>query len=131
MSVETVKNRDIFFQLNKKRLEELAHRAIHVLKMGPEDFVIVCIEVDDPNWTELADYLVPNQDWQKFRDRGEIPVARGSVLSNIREFINEMVPDITEALYRKLPEGNVRAVVMGSGGASVYFIQPIIDPVYN
>jgi|GEM_PF-3247219 len=131
MSVEAVEKREKFFQLNKKRLEELAHRAINVLKINPEDFVIVCIEVDDPHWTELADYLVPNQDWQKFRDRGEIPVARGSVLSNIREFIKEMVPDITEALYRELPDGNVRAVVMGSGGASVYFIKPVIDLTYN
>lgn len=131
MSVGGVEKREKFFQLNKKRLEELAHRAIHVLKMNPENFVIVCIEVDDPNWTELTDYLMPNQDWQKFRDRGEIPVARGSVFSNIREFIKEMVPDITEALYRELPNGDVRAVVMGSGGASVYFIKPIIDSKYN
>ena len=131
MSIDAVEHRDKFFQLNKKRLQELAYRAIYVLKMNPENFVIVCIEVDDPNWTELADYLLPNQDWQKFRDRREIPVARGSVPSNIREFIKKMVPDITDALYRKLPDENVRAIVMGGGGASVYFIKPIIDSIYN
>jgi hypothetical protein len=74
---------------------------------------------------------MPNYDWQKIRDRGETPVARGSVPAHIREFLKEMVPDITEALYRKLPEGYVRAVVLGVGGASVYFIQPIIDSAYN
>lgn len=131
MSLETVEKREKFFELNRKRLEELAYRALYVLKMDSEDFIIVCIEVDDPNWTDLADTLMPNYDWQKIRDRGEIPVARGSVHASIREFLKEMVPDITEALYRELPKGYVRAVVMGIGGASVYFIQPIIDSTYN
>ncbi len=131
MSLETVEKRQKFFELNRKRLEELAYRALYVLKMNPEDFIIVCIEVDDPNWTGLADHLMPDYDWQKIRDRGEIPVARGSVHASVREFIKEVVPDIAEALYRKLPDGYVRAVVMGIGGASVYFIQPTIDSKYN
>jgi hypothetical protein len=48
ISLETIEKREAFFQLNRKRLQELAYRALHVFKMGPEDFVIVCIEVDDP-----------------------------------------------------------------------------------
>lgn len=39
--------------------------------------VVVLINVDDPHGRPIAEALMPDTDWQPFRDRGETPVARG------------------------------------------------------
>jgi hypothetical protein len=116
--------REALFQINKQRLEELAHRAIYKKRLLAEDFVIVCINVDDLAWTDLAEHLMPDHDWQQYRDKGETPVARGSVLAEVCEYLAMVVPGIRDALYGNLPNGYVRVVVMDAGGASVYQIQP-------
>jgi len=123
---ESILQREELFKINEERLKELAYRAIHVLKMDPKEFVVVCIDVDDPTWTEIVDVLMPNENWQRFRDRGEIPIARGSVYKEgICGFLKEVVPDISESLSVEPPEGDVFAIIMGDGGASVYLVKPV------
>ena len=120
--------RDDLFQLNIKRLEQFAFRA---LQKGsrPDQFIVVCIDVDDPAWTEVVDGLMPGYDWQQYRDRGEKPVARGTAhASGLRGYLGIAVPDIEVALTGPLPDGAARAVVMAEGGASVYFITPTPEP---
>lgn len=120
MSVEA---RDQFFQPNKERLEQMAFRAIQ-RGLTPDKFMTVCIDVDDPSWTEVVDTLMPNHDWQQYRNRGEKPVARGTAMASINDYLRKVVPDIETALTGPLPDGTVRAIVMADGGASVYFITP-------
>ncbi len=68
-----------FYALNEQRMLELLARAI---EKGPE-FVAICIDVDDPCWTEIVDALMPGYDWDSIRQRGEKPVARGVVPRDI------------------------------------------------
>jgi hypothetical protein len=114
--------KQVLFEQNEKRLREMAHRAF-VRGLKSHEFLIVCIDVDDPSWTGLVDALMPEADWQQFRDRGEKPVARGSVLAPVRDYLADVVPDLADGLYGALPEGIVRAVVMADRGASLYHIE--------
>lgn len=43
----------------------------------PNDICIVLLNVDDPHGGPIADILMPGHDWQPYRDRGEVPFARG------------------------------------------------------
>ena len=123
----SAESRDKFYQPQRERLEHMAFRAI---KKGlrPDQFVAVAIAVDDPNWTEVVEALMPNATeayWQEFRDRGEEPVARGTAnASGLIDYLSQVCPDIAPALVNKLPQGVVRAIVLADGGASVYHIEP-------
>lgn len=123
----TAEARDQFYQPQRERLEHMAYRAI---KKGlkSDEFVAVAIDVDDPNWKEVVEVLMPNATeayWQEFRDRGETPVARGTAMADgLVEYLSHACPDIESALTNEPPRGLVRAVVMANGGASVYYIQP-------
>jgi hypothetical protein len=121
--MNSIEKRQALFEQNEKRLKEMAHRAL-VRGLKPYEFLIVCIDGDDPSWTGLTDTLMPNADWQQFRDRGERPVARGSVLSPVRDYLADVMPDLADGLYGTLPEGFVRAVVLAAGGGSLYLIEP-------
>jgi len=105
--------------------------AFRAIKRGlsREQFVVVAIDIDDPTWTEVVDAIMPGYNWQEIRERGEKPVARGSVRAEIIDCLGDVVPDIKPSLTCSLPEGAVRAIIMGSGGASVYFIEPL--PHFN
>ena len=111
-----------FYLLNLSALKQLYGRAVG-RGMPENEFMLVCIDVDDPAWTGLADRLMPGEDWQHYRDRGEKPVARGSVMRNgISEYLSEVVPGIAPALLEGPGEGAVHVVVMAEGGASIYLM---------
>lgn len=118
-----IEARDKLFLLNKERLEQMAFRAMQK-GLVPNEFVTVCIDVDDPTWTEIVESLMPNYNWQEIRNRGEKPIARGTVTACITDYLSEVLPDLETALVRSLPPGEVRAIVMAETGASVYFITP-------
>jgi hypothetical protein len=120
--VDSIEERQALFEQNEKRLKEMAHRAL-ARGLKPYEFLIVCIDVDDPGWKNLVDALMPDADWQQFRDRGEKPVARGSVLDSVRDYLADVLPDLADGLYGMLPEGIVRAVVLAAGGGSLYHIE--------
>ena len=65
-----------FFAGNAKRVRHFSERAAELGRSG-EDTVITLVNVDDPIGKMLADALMPGHDWQRYRDAGEIPVARG------------------------------------------------------
>lgn len=119
--------RQRLYDLNETRLAQLAYRALR-RGVSPDDLFIVCIDVDDESWRDLVEELMPGHDWQEYRDRGETPVARGSVTSGIREYLSEVVPDIKNALNGPLPKDAIRVIVMAEGGAAVHLIQPQEDP---
>jgi len=118
------------FVQTKRRLEELAWRGLKLSKLKPTKFFVICIDVDDPAWTFLAETLMPNNDWQVYRDRGEKPIARGTVFfDNVGKYLANVCPGIAPALVaRDATEQAILAVVLASGGASVYKVAPRAEP---
>lgn len=108
----------------RKTLEINADRVAHFkrrlaeLGMSATDAVIVLLNVDDVNGGPLADILMPGANWQQFRDRGEVPFARG--LAG-REFIQEALDLFDKeagAKLRAMPD--VAVVVVDHGVAEIF-----------
>lgn len=63
--------------------DEFRDRVEHFQKRARErglscrDVAIIVANVDDPQGKQFADALMPGHDWQAYRDRGEVPFARG------------------------------------------------------
>jgi hypothetical protein len=117
----------VLFRVNARRLAELAHRAL-LRGMSTRDFAVVCIDVDDPDWHDLACYLMPENDWDEIRSRGDRPVARGTVTRSIAEYVSLVCPDVADALRRPLPDGLALVYVLGDGGCDVNVIEPMPEP---
>lgn len=64
------------FQASAERILYFKQRAENTDRSG-RDVVITLIDADDPIGRVLADALMPNYDWQPYRDAGQVPVARG------------------------------------------------------
>lgn len=118
-----IEERQVFFEQNKHRLERMAFNATQK-GLDPSEFVVVAIDVDDQSWTDLVDYLMPNYNWDEIRARGEKPVARGTVLKEITNYIIEVVPDVKPVVESVLPSGVIMGIVMASKGASIYHVIP-------
>lgn len=67
-----------FFAACAERIKHLAERAEQLGRSGA-DTVITLIDVDDPSGhgALLADHLMPNEDWQQYRDQGKTPTMTG------------------------------------------------------
>lgn len=101
-------------------LERVKHfeRRISELQRSPQEVIIVVLNVDDPHGAVLADVLMPETDWQAFRERGEIPFARGLAT---RKGIEDAVTMLDEIEGEKLRNiDGVAAVVVDHGTVSVY-----------
>ena len=114
--------RQEIFDQTAERLAEVATRFVTVLGHTPTEGAMVAIHVDDPEWTELAEILMPGIDWQPFRDRGAKPIAQGSVMWGTVEVICARAPDIAVILTEAPPEGHLYALVMAGGGVAVYAV---------
>jgi len=64
------------YDLNLDRINYFKQRFID-RQDSPEDVCIVVINVDDSYGKEISDILMPNVNWQEYRDRNEVPFARG------------------------------------------------------
>lgn len=64
------------YDLNLDRINHFKQRFID-RQDSPEDVCIVVINVDDSYGKEISDILMPNVNWQEYRDRNEVPFARG------------------------------------------------------
>jgi hypothetical protein len=106
------------FDANRERVEYFARRAAE-RGMSGADVVIVLLNVDDPYGAAIAELLMPNHNWQSYRDRGEIPVARG--LAG-REGIFEAVGafDLDAAEKMRLSPNKLLVVTVDYGVAEVY-----------
>lgn len=111
--------------LCRSTLEAQMDRVQHFLKRIREmnrlpcEVVIVLLNVDDSTGGMVADILMPGYDWQQFRDRGEIPFARG--LAG-REGLQRVLDELDPPEGQKLREAwAVNAVVvMDHGQAEVF-----------
>ena len=85
---------------HRDRIAHFVGRA-KVLGRSVEDTVIVLLNVDDPIGGALAEALMPGTDWQPFRDRGEVPFARGlagreGIVSALDTFDDEAAKTLRE-----------------------------------
>ncbi len=111
------------FLLNVDRLEEMAWRALHVLRLANDKFFMICIDYDDSGWRPVADMLMPGHDWLQYAMRNEKPIARGSVLrEGAVELLSQACPDVVEAFERALQPEEALTLVLAARGASVYVI---------
>jgi len=85
----------------QKRAVELSHT--------PETIVIAIIHVDDNHGGPLAETLMPNGNWQEFRDRKEKPLLRGLVG---REFMQDALRFFDQEAADKLRTMQELAVVV-------------------
>lgn len=120
--------RDELFYDQKQRLEELAYRALQKGK-SPKEFLVIVLQVDDEIGGMIARVLMPGehneQEWERQRQLGATPVARGTVPSNYIEPISQMAPSVAHVFTQPLPQGMVWAVVIGYDGVSVFQIEPM------
>ncbi len=70
-------------------------------QLDPTTVVINLINVDSPYGVEIAEALMPGHDWQQYRDKGEIPFARGLAMKEgmieiIATFDKEAAEKITK-----------------------------------
>jgi hypothetical protein len=103
--------------------ERVAHFKRRIVERGftPDQYVIVLLNVDDPNGRRMTEILMPGQEpmWQSFRERRQIPFARGLAP---REAMQEVVNALDEEIGKKFQEmaGKIVAVVMDHGVVEVF-----------
>ena len=104
------------FESNAERVDHFKHRLTE--HGDTAKYLIVLLNVNDPNGGPLADLLMPGHNWQEYRDRGEIPFARGLAL---REFIQECLGVFDEDAAAKLRAMTTVAVVVVDFGVAEVF----------
>lgn len=127
--METRQSQVIFFstqQLYEKSEDNLRWVARRARREGysEKDVLLFCIAVDSA-WRPLVDLLMPGQDWQTTRDRGEPPVAVGYVrrAAWVAHLVRH-VPDLGPKFNRRLPKGIYHALVCAAEEANVAFVRP-------
>ena len=71
--------------------------------------------VDDQNGAQLASVLMSGHDWQQYRDRGEVPFARGLAS---REGVQDFLGSVDEQAAEKLQSFQGLAVVVVDHGVA-------------
>lgn len=104
-------------EINADRVEHFKNRLAE-RGMTADQAVIVLLNVDDVHGGLLADILMPDHNWQEYRDRGEVPFARGLAM---RDGIQEVLETFDEDASTKL-QGmtDVAVVVVDHGVAEVF-----------
>lgn len=111
------RNCQVTLKLNADRVAHFRRRTAERNDSGSE-VVIVLLNVDDSNGRAIADILMPGHDWQQYRDRGEVPFARG--LAG-REGIQKALRIIdTEAADKLAAITGLAIVVVDHGTAEVF-----------
>lgn len=105
---------------NLLRIRHFVDRAVALGKSSSE-VVILVLHVDDLFGKLLADELLPGTNWQAYRERREVPIARG--LAN-RKGIEAYVIALDPELGAKLQAYNGLAVVVVSRGEIAVFEAP-------
>lgn len=103
------------------QLERVVHftRRIRDLWKNPAEVTIVLLNVDDPWGKTMADILMPGHDWQQYRDRGEVPFARGlASREGMQGVLDEMSPKEGAKFREAGPV--VTVIVMDHGVVEVF-----------
>ncbi len=92
------------------------------------DVVIVLINVDDANGQHIAPMLMPDHCWQQYRDRCEVPFARG--LAG-REGIQAALDIIDEDAASKLRAMTELAVIVIDHSTADVYPASLVAPADN
>lgn len=85
----------------------------------PNDICIVLLNVDDVHGGPIASILMPTFDWQQYRDRGEVPFARGLAgRHGIQDILSSF--DVEAAVKLSEMKDKVAVVVVDHGAAAVF-----------
>lgn len=104
-------------KINADRVEHFKNR-ITELGRTADQVVIVLLNVDDVHGGLLADVLMPGHNWQEYRDRGEVPFARGLAM---RDWIQEALGTFDGDAATKLQGMTEVAVVVVDHGIAEVF----------
>lgn len=104
-------------RLNEERVRHFIDR-IKARNDSPKQVVITLINVDDPHGGPIADILMPGHDWQAYRDRGELPIARGLAA---RAGIEDVLDLFDKDAAAKLRENEDIAIVVVDHGVAEVF----------
>lgn len=107
----------VILEAQTDRVEHFRQRAL-ALGRTSIDVVITLIQVDDPHGRLLADALMPGQDWNQYRQRGEEPFARG--LAD-RSFVQAFLDATDAEAARKLRDWQGMAVIVVANGVVEVF----------
>lgn len=94
--------------LSRERVLHFAKR-VQELKKSSSEVVIVIINVDDVHGDPIAEILMPGHNWQEYRDRQEVPFARG--LAD-RQGIQKCLQVFDEEAAKKLEQTKGLAIVV-------------------
>jgi hypothetical protein len=103
------------------QLERVDHFARRMDLPGRDvnELCIVLLNVDDPHGGALAELLMPGHDWQPYRDRGEVPFARGLAgRQGIQDILSSF--DIAAAVKVSELKDKLITVVVDHGTAEVF-----------
>jgi len=115
-AVDKLKCRNTF-KMNADRITHFKQR-LSELGMTADQAVIVLLNVNDVHGGPLADALMPGQNWQKIRDLGQVPFARGLAM---RAGIVDAISLFDEEAANKLKGmAEVAVVVVDRGVAEVF-----------
>lgn len=104
-------------EINADRVEHFKRRMME-RGLAPTEAVIVLLNVDDPNGSQIAEALMPGHNWQEYRDRGEVPFARGLAMrEGIEGALNIFDKDAADKLREMT---GVAVVVVDHGVAEVF-----------
>jgi len=112
-------------------LQHIAWKDLNILNKKNSEIVLVCIQVDDKNWRDIVEQLMPDQDWQQVRDQGIDPVLYGSATWPLCEVLAERLPGSRDLLLKKPSEGLVKLFALAEGGCTVYEVTPKSVSAYN
>ncbi len=121
VAVVQVLNKQACYHTYMMQQERVAHFAERMAARGddPGEVVITLINVDDPHGGPLAEALMPGHDWQAYRDRGEVPFARGlAERRGIKDVLDIFAPEAAQKLEGLA--GKVCCVVVDYTTAEVY-----------
>lgn len=88
-----------------------------------DDFVVVLFDADDPLFEGAVEALMPGHDWNQYRARGELPVARGVVPRKLVTNIQSVLKKAKVLLLPPIPKGFFVAIY-GAGGVTFVSWEP-------
>lgn len=103
-------------------IQSSAHNAVHIQGRENDEFVILCVEVDDVFGSTLVEEMMPYENWQKIRDRGEKPVMHCIGSSNMCYELAENLPALKNELTEPPPPDAVKIIIIASGACLVYYV---------
>ena len=88
-------------------------------KLDPETVVITVINVDSLYGAEIAEALMPGHDWQQYRDKGEVPFARGLAM---KEGMVERIAFFDKEAAEKIKQTiEIPVIVMDYNVVEIFF----------